>query len=81
MLLRTIVLYNIIFEVLLIIAVLVFGYKDYMIVSGVLSVLASIIFYVNIFFIILRKDGRGLHDIIAGTKIVERVSKDVYRQS
>lgn len=81
MLLRTIVLYNIIFEVLLIIAVLVFGYKDYMIVSGVLSVLASIIFYVNIFFIILRKDGRGLHDIIAGTKIVERVFKDGDRQS
>ena len=81
MLLRTIVIYNIIFEVLLIIAVLVLGYKDYMIVSAILSVLSSIIFYVNIFFIILRKDGRGLHDLIAGTKIVERSIEYGDRQS
>ena len=70
MLLRTIIVYNVIFELILIIAVLVLGYKEYMVVSSVVNVLASTLFYINVFFIILRKDGRGLHDIAAGTKIV-----------
>lgn len=72
MLLRTIVVYNILIEILLVICVFVFNVSQFMAVSAILTSIATVIFYVNIFFILFRKDGRGLHDLIAGTKVVER---------
>lgn len=72
MLVRYLIVYNIGIEILLIICLLLFEYKSYLIISVALNLLASVIFYIVVFMIILRKDGRGLHDLIAGTKIVAK---------
>ena len=69
-LLREVIIYNIVWEILAIISIFVFNYAGYMIASSVLSLIAGIILWVSVLFIIFRKDGRGLHDIIAKTKVV-----------
>ena len=69
-LLREVIIYNIVWEILVIISIFVFNYEGYMIASSVLSLIAGIILWVSVLFIIFRKDGRGLHDIIAKTKVV-----------
>ncbi len=69
-LLREVIIYNIVWEILAIISIFVFNYEGYMIASSVLSLIAGIILWVSVLFIIFRKDGRGLHDIIAKTKVV-----------
>lgn len=70
MVLRNVIVYNLILEVLLIIALFIFNKEGYMMVRIALTIVAMLIFYVNAIFIILRKDGRGLHDLVAGTKVV-----------
>ena len=69
-LLREVIIYNIVWEILVIISIFVFNYEGYMIASSVLSLIAGIILWVSVLFMIFRKDGRGLHDIIAKTKVV-----------
>ena len=69
-LLREVIIYNIVWEILVIISIFVFNYEGYMIASSVLSLIAGIILWVSVLFIIFRKDGRGFHDIIAKTKVV-----------
>ena len=69
-LLREVIIYNIVWEILVIISIFVFNYEGYMIASSVLSLFAGIIVWVSVLFIIFRKDGRGLHDIIVKTKVV-----------
>ena len=71
MLLRCVIVYNVLIELVLIILVLVLNYQDFTVASSILTLIASIIFYVNVFFIIFRKDGRGLHDLLAKTKVEE----------
>lgn len=69
MFLRTIILYNILFEIFLIISLYIFNASSYMIISNIITILAAIVFYVNVFFIIFRKDNAGIHDLIAKTKV------------
>lgn len=71
MLLRSVIAYNLILEILLVISLFIFSPGDYMVVSGIFSIIAMIIFYANAIFIIFRKDGRGIHDLLVGTKVVE----------
>ena len=56
MFLRTIILYNILFEIFLIISLYIFNASEYMVVSNIITILAAIVFYANVFFIIFRKD-------------------------
>ena len=69
MFLRTIILYNILFEIFLIISLYIFNASEYMVVSNIITILAAIVFYANVFFIIFRKDNAGIHDLIAKTKV------------
>ena len=69
MFLRTIILYNILFEIFLIISLYIFNASEYMLVSNIITILAAIVFYANVFFIIFRKDNAGIHDLIAKTKV------------
>lgn len=69
MFLRTIILYNILFEIFLIISLYIFNASEYMIISNIITILAAIVFYANVFFIIFRKDNAGIHDLIAKTKV------------
>ena len=69
MFLRTIILYNILFEIFLIISLYIFNASEYMVVSNIITIFAAIVFYANVFFIIFRKDNAGIHDLIAKTKV------------
>lgn len=69
MFLRTIIFYNILFEIFLIISLYIFNASEYMVVSNIITILAAIVFYANVFFIIFRKDNAGIHDLIAKTKV------------
>lgn len=70
MLLRSVILYNLWLEALLIISLFIFDSNGYIWVSSVLSVVSTVILFVTAFMVLFRKDGRGLHDIIANTKVV-----------
>ena len=69
---REVVLYNIIWEVLAIVSIWVFNYEGYMYASSLLTFIAGAIIWVNIFFVVIRNDSRGIHDLLAKTKVVER---------
>ncbi len=75
-LLRFTIAYNIVLEILLLIILLVCNYQQYSIAGNILTVIASFILWVNIFCILFRKDGRGLHDLLAKTKVVDEISKE-----
>ena len=69
---REVVLYNLIWEVLTIVSIWVFNYEGYMYASSLLTFIAGAIIWVNIFFVVIRNDSRGIHDLLAKTKVVER---------
>lgn len=69
MFIRTVILYNVLFEILLIISLYIFNASSYMIISNIITIFAAIVFYANVFFIIFRKDNAGIHDLIAKTKV------------
>ena len=70
-LLRSLILNNIIFQILLIIGIFVFSKTFYYDYSSVVSFIESLVETIILIMVILRKDNRGLHDIIAGTKVVD----------
>ena len=45
--------------------------NSFYIYSSVISYIESLIETIIIFMVILRKDNRGLHDMISGTKVIE----------
>ena len=69
---REVVLYNLIWEVLAIVSIWAFNYEGYMYASSLLTFIAGAIIWVNIFFVVIRNDSRGIHDLLAKTKVVER---------
>src|SRR5699024_10600075 len=60
---REVVLYNLIWEVLAIVSIWVFNYEGYMYASSLLTFIAGAIIWVNIFFVVIRNDSRGIHDL------------------
>ena len=69
---REVVLYNLIWEVLAIVSIWVFNYEGYMYASSLLTFIAGSIIWVTIFFVVITNDSRGIHDLLAKTKVVER---------
>lgn len=70
-LIRIIVLNNIIFTILNIVLVYLLKDNAFYYVTYICSLLSSLIYLVNIMMIILKRDNRGLHDILAKTKVVK----------
>lgn len=68
---RALIINSILINVLIIGSLLFLGRNYYYYASLVLQVIASIIIVVTLFMILFRKDGRGLHDVMAGTKVVQ----------
>lgn len=63
---------NAIFVNILILAALLFlGRNYYYYISSCLQFIAGIIVFITLMMILFRKDGRGLHDVIVGTKVVQ----------
>lgn len=69
--LRIIVLNNIWLALLNTGAVYVFDGIKFYYVTYVISFVSSLIYMMNLIMIMFRKDGRGLHDIVASTKVIE----------
>ena len=69
--LRSLILNNIIFTIVLIVGVYLFKEDGYYNLSMIVSYLQLLVMSIIMLMIVLRKDFRGLHDIIAGTKVID----------
>ena len=68
-LVRCVILNNIIFLLSTIILVYVTSGKPFYYAVYIISLMESLLYMTNIFFIVFRSDNRGIHDMIAGTKV------------
>jgi hypothetical protein len=68
---RTIFAYNLFFNSLGICIAFYLSGKSFLITFGVVSLLGYLITYAGYLMILFKKDGRGIHDIVGGTKVVE----------
>ena len=69
-LLRTVILYSILFEVIKVIVITFVSVNKFYFINNILSVASSFLFYTVVLCILFRKDGRGLHDILCDTDVV-----------
>lgn len=75
-LIRIVILNNIWLSLINVGAVYVVSGVKFYYVTYVISMLSSLIYMLNLIMVMFRKDNRGLHDMVAGTKVIE-VSNDV----
>ena len=69
--LRSLILNNIIFSIILIIGLYIFKAPGYYTLSMVVSYLQLLVMSLIMLMVVLRKDYRGLHDFVAGTKVID----------
>lgn len=69
--LRTIFLYNLFVTILIIVLAFILSSKVFLISSIAINIIGYMFLYSNFLVFIFRKDSRAIHDIIAGTKVVE----------
>ena len=67
--LRSIVVYEIVFNILLGIFVIACSKELYININSAINIVYQLLFYITIIMLVFRKDGRGLHDLIAKTKV------------
>lgn len=70
-LIRVIILNNVIFSVISIITVYFTKGINFYYITYVIGVIESIIYIINVLMIVFRNDSRGLHDMLAKTKVVD----------
>ncbi len=70
-LIRAIVLYNLLIPILELIVVYVMKVDTYYGVYQNVNMVGYIIMYISLFLMLVRTDGRGLHDLVARTIVVE----------
>ena len=75
--LRTLILNNIFFTVINMIAVYILKGSNFYYFTYIVNMLQSTIYMILIIMMVLRKDNRGLHDLLAGTKVIDVGSEDV----
>lgn len=68
---RALIINSVLINMLIVAALLFLGRNYYYYASLLLQIISEIIVIVTLIMIMFRKDGRGLHDIIAGTKVVQ----------
>lgn len=69
---REIIIYNLIAEILYVILILFLNVNSYFMISNIILAISSLISLINVILILFRKDGRGLHDLLAKTIVVEK---------
>lgn len=69
-LIRSIILNNIIITILQLIVLFIFSKEQYYIIYSNINLVGYILLYINVFLVFIRQDKRGLHDLVAGTKVV-----------
>ena len=70
-LVRSGIVYNVFVSILLVINVFLLHGKIFLVTATILNILGSAFIYGCLIMCLLRKDGRGLHDLLSGTKVVE----------
>jgi len=70
-LIRTIILYNVFLNLLKIILILIVSKENYILASNILYVGALMVETTTLVLINMRKDARGLHDLISGSHVTE----------
>ena len=78
-LVRAIILYNILIPIIELIIVFTMSSENYYNVYQNVNLVSYIIMYITLFFMLVRTDGRGLHDILANT-IVKDESEEVKQE-
>lgn len=68
---RALIIDSILINLFMIAALLFSGRNYYYYASLSLQILSGIIIFVTLMMIFFRKDGRGLHDIVTGTKVIQ----------
>lgn len=68
---RALIINSVLINMLIVAALLFLGRNYYYYASLLLQIISEVIVIVTLIMIMFRKDGRGLHDIIAGTKVVQ----------
>jgi uncharacterized RDD family membrane protein YckC len=68
---RALVINSILINILILASLLFLGRNYYYYASILFQFLAGVIVFVTLMMILFRKDGRGLHDVIAGTKVIQ----------
>lgn len=68
---RGLIINSILIDIMIIGSLLFLGRNYYYYASLIIQLLASIIIITALVMMLFRKDGRGLHDIIAGTKVIQ----------
>lgn len=68
---RTLIVYNLFFNCLNVCLALCLNTKLFFTLSMIVSIIGYVITYVGYGMILFRKNGRGLHDLISGTEVVE----------
>ena len=69
MLFRSLIIYNIVFEILSLLALWIFDANSYMLVDMIITSMAMIFFYINAAIVIFSKSHLGIHDRICKTKV------------
>lgn len=75
MLIRSLLIYNLISAIFSVIFVNFLGVNAFTNIYMVIGYIEYFVMIVSFFMVTYKKDGRGLHDIIAGTNVIEEVRK------
>lgn len=75
-LVRSLIINSILLQFISILTILFLDKTTYLSVYNIISNVFSIIFVVSFMMILFRKDGRGLHDILANTKVISTEKKE-----
>lgn len=75
MLVRSLLIYNLISAIFSVIFVNFLGVNTFTNIYMVIGYIEYFVMIVSFFMVTYKKDGRGLHDIIAGTNVIEEVRK------
>lgn len=70
-LVRTLIVYNLFFSGLNVCLALCFNTKLFFTLSLIVSIIGYVITYLGYGMILFRKDGKGLHDLLSGTEVME----------
>ena len=68
---RCVILNGVISNIALLICVYIFNYNNYYTANYIITNIASILEVIILMMVFMNKDGRGLHDYLAGTKVIE----------
>ena len=70
-LIRTLIVYNLFFSGLNVCLALCFNTKLFFTLSLIVSIIGYVITYLGYAMILFRNDGKGLHDLLSGTEVME----------